>query len=344
MIDPHVHCRDWEEKEKETIKHALKVAESVGIAAIFDMPNTNPPITTRIMAVKRLNLASSAKSNVFYGLYMGLTSDEKQIKEAVEVYNEEPNVVGLKLFAGKSVGNLAVVEEEKQNLVYKKLVELNYDGVLVVHCEKESCMKPELWNPEEPITHCEARPPKAEVESVKDQIKFAIYNNFKGHLHIAHISVPEAVKLVKDAKESLSISCGATPHHCLLDKSFMERDNGIMYKMNPPLRDEESSRKILEYLKEGVIDILESDHAPHTLKDKTREYMSGIPNLLFYPVFIEQFRKEGFSNERIKEMTYDNILRIFNKKKIKIKPIESKENPESFYNDYCFNPYKNLIK
>ena len=349
MIDPHAHLRDWNQKEKETIKHGLEVAYNSGFDAVFEMPNTEPALNSRENILKRIEDTDKAVKelsiNIFHGIFAGLTADKNQIKEVVDTYNKLfPRVVGLKMFAGHSTNNMGIVDEEEQKKVYKKLVELNYDGVLVVHCEKESCMKPELWNPEEPITHCEARPPKAEVESVKDQIKFAIYNNFKGHLHIAHISVPEAVKLVKDAKESLSISCGATPHHCLLDKSFMERDNGIMYKMNPPLRDEESSRKILEYLKEGVIDILESDHAPHTLKDKTREYMSGIPNLLFYPVFIEQFRKEGFSNERIKEMTYDNILRIFNKKKIKIKPIESKENPESFYNDYCFNPYKNLIK
>jgi len=338
-IDPHVHCRDFEQTQKETIAHALKVAESVGIGAIFDMPNTQPAITTRELIEKRLKLAEEANSNVFYGLYAGITADPKQIKEVVDCYNEFfPRVIGLKLFAGHSVGNLGVIEEEKQNLVYKTLAELNYKGVLAVHCEKESFIKNNLFNPKKPITHCLARPPVAEFESVKDQIKFAIKNNFKGNLHICHVSVPESVDLIKKAKDKLRISCAATPHHCLLNNEIMNSENGIMFKVNPPIRDFTLQRKILEMLKKGDIDFLETDHAPHTMKEKTEQFMSGIPQLPFYPKIIELLKKKGFSDKRIKEITLSRIQDIFRI------DLEEKELTigNDYSEDYCFNPYEKL--
>jgi len=345
-IDPHVHCRDWKQargkygKFKETVEHALRVAESVGVNAIFDMPNTNPPIISRNSVIERLSLAEKANSPVFYGLYMGLTADLLQTIEAIETYKEFQGVVGFKLFAGHSVGDLAIIEEEKQNLVYETLSDLNYEGMLVVHCEKESFMKPELWNPEDPKTHSYARPPEAEVESVKKQIGYAILNGFKGNLHIAHISVPEAVRIVKGAREMINISCGTTPHHCLLNNNVMDSENGILYKMNPPLRDEESASQILQFLKDGSIDYLETDHAPHTLEENIEDFMSGIPNLPFIPIILDELRKRGFTEERIKEITHTTISRLFG---IELEEKELKIG-EDFSKDYAFNPYEILRK
>lgn len=342
-IDPHVHCRDGKkESHKETVEHALKVAESVGVNAIFDMPNTNPPIISRDSVIERLDLAEKANSPVFYGLYMGLTANPSQIKEAMDVYREFfPSVVGFKLFAGHSVGNLAVVDEQDQNQVYKTLSDLNYRGMLAVHCEKESFMKSELWDPENPKTHSYARPPEAEVESVKDQIKHATINGFKGNLHITHISVPESVELVKEAKRKIRISCGTTPHHCLLNYNVMDSKNGILYKMNPPLRDEESASQILQYLKNGTIPYLETDHAPHTLEEKIKDpFMSGIPNLPFIPTILDELRKKGFTKERIKEITFNAISRLF---RIVFEEKEL-ETGKDFSEDYAFNPYETLKK
>ena len=87
-IDSHVHCRDGKQAYKETVRHALAVAENAGVDAIFDMPNTEPPIITREQVIERLKLADSFNSNVFYGLYVGLTSDISQIKEAVKIHRE----------------------------------------------------------------------------------------------------------------------------------------------------------------------------------------------------------------------------------------------------------------
>src|SRR3989344_132430 len=106
FIDPHVHCRDGKQSYKETIAHALSVAEHAGFTAIFDMPNTDPPILWKAQAEERITIAKKANSPVFYGLYMGITASDKQIQSTIEAYDAHPEVIGLKMFAGHSVGNL----------------------------------------------------------------------------------------------------------------------------------------------------------------------------------------------------------------------------------------------
>ena len=351
FIDCHVHCRDFEQSHKETIAHALKVAKDSGMSAIFDMPNTNPAVITRKEVVERFTLAKAANSPVFYGLYIGLTSDPEQIKEAVETYNEffpknygdDYGVIGLKMFAGKSVGNLNISNSEEQLEIYKQLVKNNFSGVLVVHCEKESEMNPELWDPSRPETHGEARREEAEITSVKDQINFALQTGYaslgsKGKLHIAHISVPQAVELVTPNKNHLNISCGATPHHLLLNDNLMKEKKGILYKANPPLRKQNSQELLLKQFKKGMIDVLESDHAPHTRKEKIDEYMSGIPGLASWPIFIEALKKEGVSESLMNKVTFENVNKIF---ETQIKKINFPS--KSHVEDYAFNPYKKFI-
>jgi len=316
MIDPHVHCRDWTQSHKETIAHALSVAERTGLSGIFDMPNANPPITSRELVEKRLNDARKVNSSVFYGLYIGVTSSPSQIKEAVMTWREFfPKVVGLKMFAGHSVGNLGVIQEAEQRLVYQTLSDEGYRGVLAVHCEKESLLRPDLWNPQVPVSHSYARPPEAEIKSIEDQIKFAADCQFKGRLHIAHTSLPESVELVDNARRqgAIKVSCGLTPHHCCIDyESIGETKEGLLYKVNPPLRDRCSAKRMLDLLREGKIDWIETDHAPHTLKEKLEEpYMSGFPGLPFYPRFVTFLRTQGFSDTQLRDLTHNNICNIF---------------------------------
>ena len=325
MIDPHVHCRDWTQSHKETIEHALSVAERIGLSGIFDMPNTSPPITSRELIEKRLADADKVNSPVFYGIYAGLTSDKNQIKEVIKAWKELfPKVVGLKMFTVKSgPSNLEVSKEDKQRLVYQTLAEEGYEGVLAVHCEKESLLKPGLWNPENPKSHSYARPPKSETRSIEDQLIFAADSEFRGKLHIAHVSVPESVELIEVSQRwsKVKVTCGVTPHHCLLNyESIPASQERLLYKVNPPLRGEKASKRMLELLREGKVDWIETDHAPHTLKEKRGEafdekgnpqYMSGFPGLPFYPRFLDFLRENGFSSEQIRNLTHDNIISTF---------------------------------
>ena len=337
-IDAHVHLRDFNQKQKETIKHGLEVARDSGLDAVFDMPNTNPPIMTRELVVDRIKLAKEASiPEVFYGLYMGLTNDSEQLKRAVDIYREFPQVIGMKLYAGHSVGNLGVIRLEDQSEVYATLTQQGFDGVLAVHAEREDELNPNLWNYHNPITHCHARPEKAEFESVKDQIKLALGYGFKGKLHIAHISSPSVVELVDQAKlKGINLSCGVCPHHLVYDWQQMTSENGVLWKMNPPLRSPESRERMMHYLLSGKIDWIETDHAPHTLDEKVKEpFISGIPGLPWWNLFEEYLRVNGFPDSKIEEVTFSNISKRFG---IDIK--KSRRTILDRRSDYPFNPYK----
>ncbi len=314
MIDSHVHLRDQELSYKETIKHGAKLAEKAGFTALFDMPNTNPPLTSRKNITERFKLAEKSLQglNIYYALYGGITSNFEQIEEVVNCYNEFfPKMVGFKMFAGHSTGRMGITEKEEQRIVYKALSKLNYKGVLMVHCEKESLMKPELFSLDKPETHSLARPPIAELESIKDQLELAKSENFKGHLHICHISTKEGVDLVYEAKkQGMNVSSGATSHHALLNDSAYAK-LGLFGKMNPPLRKEDDRKAVFEALLSGKIDWLESDHAPHSLDDKAKG-ASGIPGFAGSLLVIKALREAGCSQNRLEKICGGAVNKAFN--------------------------------
>lgn len=274
------------------------------------MPNTDPPVVWKEDVEKRIEIAKNSNCLKNWRLFIGLTSNPSQIEQAANLVKTNASVIGLKLFAGKSVGDLAVIEEENQNLVYKTLAKLDYRGVIAVHCEKEKFIKQELWNPENPISHCQARPPESEIESVKDQIRFVKSNNFKGILHICHITCPESVELVQKAKKDLRITCAVTPHHLLFSEERMNEKDGLLYKVNPPLRDSKRVERLRELLKSGAIDWIETDHAPHTLDEKLKApFLSGIPSLNSYK---EALNFLNLNNEQTEMLTSKNIVNAFN--------------------------------
>src|SRR3989344_3665941 len=130
-IDTHIHLRDFNQTHKETIKHGLEVARDSGVDAVFDMPNTDPAITTEAVLRDRLKLARDANvPEVFYGVYLGVTANPEQVRKVVELTRTYREVVGLKLYAGHSVGNLGVVRFEDQQRIYEVLAREGYKGVL----------------------------------------------------------------------------------------------------------------------------------------------------------------------------------------------------------------------
>lgn len=315
-----MHCRDWEQSYKATIKSVMETAKRNGVVAIVDMPNTQPALTTRELVEKRLETALSEGVTSGYYLYVGATADPKQLREAVEIIDENPKVLGMKLYAGKSTGDLGISDEKSQSMIYKTLAEVGYNGVIMLHCEKEDMFNMALWDPSRPYTWNMARPPQAEVESIKDQIRLLQEHAVKAHLHICHISAPESVEIVDDARSSMRISCGATPHHLMLSTNDMQSEDGVAYKVNPPLRDFNSMRMLREMLKAGRIDLIESDHAPHSNGEKAfavgksaGSYMSGIPSLNIYSKLIEGLLFDGFTAAQIKELTYSNAKKMFPK-------------------------------
>ncbi len=324
MIDPHVHLRDWSQAGKETLRHGLSVAFRAGLDAVFEMPNTDPPLVTRDAIRRRIDDADAACRSqgirIFHGLYAGLTPVPRQIEEAVRAWKELfPRVVGLKMYAGHSTGQMGIVGQGEQALVYRTLAALGFDGVLAVHCEKEELLRPGEWDPSRPVSHVRARPPAAEVASVDDQKTLARKARFRGTLHVCHISTPWALDLLRGRHQDSDstdaapyrATCGLTPHHALLDANMMEGAEGILLKVNPPLRPLPMPGIMLQRLVDGDIDWIETDHAPHTRRDKVEGFASGFPGFAFYPKFVGMLAQRGLSQGRIRELTHDTICRVF---------------------------------
>ena len=310
MTDAHVHFRDWNQKNKETVMHGMLTGAKAGFNVFFDMPNTNSPVTSRDVALNRLELGAEAEKqlgklgyDVHYHTYLGLTSCKDQIREMVMTYNDLfPAVCGLKMFASQSTGNMGIIGKDNQFEIYRTLTELDYRGVLAVHCEKEELFCPDM------TSHCMKRPPESEIQSVRDQISNAENAGFKGTLHIAHISTEGAIDTVRKARERgiIRITCGATPHHILLNS---DSETEIV-RMNPPLRPESDRLAVWHALFDGTINWVESDHAPHTLEDKQKS-ASGIPGFEGMLLTIQALRVAKMSEERLKELFCTNALKAF---------------------------------
>jgi dihydroorotase len=356
MIDPHVHLRDWHQANKETLRHGFSVAWRAGLDGVFEMPNTDPPLTSRDSILRRIDDADRALGELgiplVHGLYAGLTADPRQIEEVISMWTQcFPRVVGLKMFAGHSTGNMGIVEREAQRGVYERLVGLGFTGVLAVHCEKEALMKPDAWDPGRPSSHGRARPPAAEVASVDDQKELARAAGFRGTLHICHISTPWALNLLKGkhgcegggsaAPDSFRVTCGLTPHHALLHQEMMDGPDGILLKVNPPLRARPLPERMLGRLLAGEIDWIETDHAPHTLEEKRGgsggpQPASGIPVLPFYPHLIRLLTLRGMPNASLEEITHDAICRTFG-----IQVVKHRRTPKyDLAGEYDFDPFK----
>ncbi|MEM3589043.1 MAG: dihydroorotase family protein [Nitrososphaerota archaeon] len=311
-IDPHVHCRDWGESYKSTIREVFSLARSQGVSIIFDMPNTEPPITNRELVERRLRTAAEQGVKKGYYLYVAATRRLDQLEEAVRTVEEEPRVVGLKMYTAQMKG-IEVENPEDQLRVYRALADMGYKGVIAVHCEKTSLFKTEKWSPNTPSSWNLARPPESEVEAVRDQINAVRTSGFRGTLHIVHVSTPGAIELISRARQSgVRVVCGVTPHHLMMSTRDMEGPNGLLLKVNPPLREPEDARGILEALRRGEIDFIETDHAPHTLQEKLNPpYLSGIRSLEKYSQLISWLVENGFPEKLIDDLTNRNIVRTF---------------------------------
>lgn len=328
-IDPHVHCRDGRESYKETIAHVLRLCDEQGVSMIFDMPNTDPPLLSARDADLRLKLVPAAGRRR-YRMYLGATADPAQLRAAVSAVANHEHIIGLKLYAGRpagakrsgedrSVGSLAVVSEQDQRQVYRTLAEAGYTGVLAAHCEKESLFV-NLFDPQQPATHSLARPAAAEAQSIADQVRFTEAAGFRGTLHICHVSSAAGLDVIRGARGKLKLTCGVTPHHLLWSAIQAKGVDGLLYKVNPPLRDPADGIALRKALKDGNIDWIETDHAPHPISEKLYPpYASGYPSLCLYRTLVEELLPcWGLSADRIREVTGGAVQRSFDERKLSL--------------------------
>ena len=313
LIDPHVHFRTPGQEYKENWESGAGAARAGGITTVFDMPNNDPPVTDAISLRAKKEIINEQLKNIGiplrYYLYFGATNGN--LNKIEEVKNE---IIGIKLFMGASTGNLLISRLEDQKKWFAKAAELNL--VLAVHAEDETEIQKEkklILNPTI-RDHSKIRSRIAAVIATKQAIALAKKYNTK--LYLCHISTKEEIELIRQAKmEGLQIFTEVTPHHLFLNENDYER-LGSLGQMNPPLRTIDDNLALWKAIQDDIVDTIGSDHAPHTLEEKTQPYPqspSGVPGIeTTLPLLLNAYHQGKITLEKIVALTNKNIQKIFN--------------------------------
>jgi dihydroorotase len=180
-----------------------------------------------------------------------------------------------------------------------------------VHAEDEECLIKNKSQEKNLADHCRYRPSVCEEISIKDVLNSS--ENLSTKIHICHLSSGEGVELLKNRPRN--ISCGVTPHHSLLSIEKELITPGY-YKVNPPIRTSFDKELLFNAVKNGVVDIIESDHAPHTRDEKGIDFdeaPSGIPGVeTMYPLFLYLVKKEVLSFQRLISLLCVNPSNLLN--------------------------------
>jgi len=309
VIDPHTHIRDLQQSEKEDWISASKAAIAGGVTTIFDMPNTIPATTNLINLNLKREVAK--KSLINYKFYIGATNSNQ--KDIEEILSENPtDIAGIKIFLAGSSSN-DVLEKGKIEEVFK--VAKKYNKIVVVHTELQDCLN--NWNSkikEKTIqNHNKIRNRECAINGTELVLKLA--KKIQNKLYIAHISTAEEVELIRKYKNNNRIFCEVTPHHLLLNESVLEKVGNIG-KVNPSLRTKKDNTALWKAIYDGTVDFIGTDHAPHQLAEKQKEYSkvpSGFPGLeTGLHLLLNEVNKGNLTIKKLVEITSKKVAVIFN--------------------------------
>jgi dihydroorotase len=275
-VDIHVHFRDPGLTYKEDFFSGSLSAIFGGISCIFDMPNTIPR-TTCIEAVEEKLCIASSKSVVDYGLFIGLTNNNyNEIEKLSKFCN------GFKIFLGESTNSLNFNIEKLREVL--KNIQIS-GKIVLIHAEDQKCLNDHKCREFNCRDHLLSRPTICEAESISKILSDS--KELETKIHICHLSSNKGLKLLRN--RSSNISVGVTAHHLLFDIDNIEKDNAFL-KINPPIRKILDRKLLWSAACNGFLDVLESDHAPHSISDKKKDFEeapSGIPGVeTIYPLFI----------------------------------------------------------
>lgn len=303
LIDCHVHLREPGLEHKETIETGSRAAAIGGYTTLICEPNTAPPIDS-------LEMVESFMKRVYQ-------------KSVVHIYTKACITKGL---LGEELTDIDRLATDKRvralsddgNPVFyeplmKKACELASRNKLVIspHCE-DSQISLEKAKENTQVAHFPGKPFCHETDFVLREIKCT--EQARGWLHVSHVSLKSTLEAIKQAKERniAKISCEVTPHHLLLDETFRDA-NGNVPKTNPPLRTREDREALQKSLLNGVVDVIATDHAPHTQDDIKRgaSGLIGLENAL--GVILTKLVHPGILSlkEVVRKMS-TNPARIFN--------------------------------
>jgi len=309
IIDPHAHLRDMELSSKEDWYSGSRAAAAGGITTTFDMPNTNPATFDKESLESKRRAA--AKSLINYSYNFGINNTN------LSEINKDLPISALKMFMAESSSGRVIDNQQLIRDVFK--VSKKIGKPVIVHSELQSCVEehekrysPKIEN------HNKIRNRDCAIKSTEILIELAI--EIGNVLYLAHVSTAEEIELIRQAKKDnhTNILCEITPHHLLINERILS-SVGNWGKVNPPLRTARDNSALLEGIMDGTVDTFGSDHAPHTLEEKSKDYAqapSGFPGFeTMLPLFLTEFKKNNLSLQKIVELSSENPAEIFQIKK-----------------------------
>ncbi len=300
-VDLHVHFREPGYTWKEDFKSGSIAALAGGITLAVDMPNTDPPVTTvdRLLAKKKLRDRSSRIPLIIAGAIIEDNTDE------LPSLSKETPV--LKAFLGDSFGKLHLTFEGFANAL-QILNEERWDGVVFIHAEDPSLFNSDAF----PEDHWKTRPEEAEVVAVRKALTIAKQYP-RVRIHLTHLSSANSVELVRknNAEGHCTVSYDVTPAHLEFHKDSLVQESWKL-KRNPPIRPKPVMERLRKLFLKGELFALASDHAPHTIEEKTStECPPGSPGVQeIYPFLLDYTLRGVLSWHEMVNMVRTNPLRV----------------------------------
>lgn len=341
-IDIHVHFRDPGLTHKEDFSTGSMAAAFGGMSCVFDMPNTIPH-TTNIQALYDKINSAEKKSYTDFGIYVAVNDDN--ISDIKTLGNK---CSGFKIYLGSTTN---IIHFDKKNLKEALIKISKTKKIVLFHAEDELCLTNHKTQENNITDHFLARPAQCEEYAIKDIL--AASKNINTKIHVCHLSSCEGLEVLKNRTKN--ISCGVTPPHSLLSAEDNFRHE-TLFKVNPPIRTRFDKEALFDNIKNDFINVLESDHAPHTLDEKNvdfNEAPSGLPSVeTMYPMFLYFVKKEVLPIRRLVSLICEKPAELTSIPKGKIEvgrdadfiivdlKEESKIKPENLHSKCGWSPFE----
>lgn len=304
VIDSQVHFREPGLEHKEDLESGARSAALGGVTAVFEMPNTNPSTITPDLLTDKLARAK-ARMDVDHAFYAGATHNNLDVLPEME---RIAGCCGVKVFMGASTGSLLVEDDEGVEAVLRAI-----SRRAAFHSEDEYRLleRRGLARDGDWTSHPEVRDVEAAVSSTRRLIRIA--REVGKRIHVLHITTAEEMELLRDARDIASVE--VTPQHLTLVAPEAYERLGSHAQMNPPIREQRHVDGLWRALNAGIVDVLGSDHAPHTLEEKAMLYPaspSGMPGVqTLVPVMLTHVNAGRLSLQRFVDLTSAGPQRIF---------------------------------
>ena len=304
IIDTQVHFREPGSTDAEDLESGSRAAVLGGVTSLFEMPNTNPPTANLVEFEKKLKAAKN-RMHSNYAFYFGATPSNTD--QLAQLKNVE-GCCGVKLFAGSSTGNLLVDKEADIEKVIS-----SSDRVVSIHSEDEDIIKlrKKFIRKGDVHSHHEWRNVECAISSTRRVVKIAERYNKK--IHVLHVTTKDEVDFLAMHKKNVTFE--TTPQHLTLYAPDCYDKLGTYAQMNPPLRGKEHYDRLWTAIKNNIVDVLGSDHAPHLKANKDKEYPdspSGMPGVqTIFPVMIDHVNNGKLTLNQLINLMCENPCRIF---------------------------------